>query len=132
LLSGLPADGNYQADLLPGFVLLGAGGGLAAAGVMITAMSGAGADDAGLVSGLTNTAHELSIALTLPVLSTIAASQIGLGALVADADAGALTDGIASAFRAAAVIALAGAVVAAALLRRTDVAAGASHPHALH
>ena len=36
LLSRLSADGSYQADLLPGFLLLGAGGGLAAAGVMIT------------------------------------------------------------------------------------------------
>jgi predicted MFS family arabinose efflux permease len=132
MLSGLPAGGNYQADLLPGFVLLGAGGGLAAAGVMITAMSGAGPDDAGLVSGLTNTAHELSIALTLPVLTTIAASQIGLGALAAHGDAGALTGGIASAFRAAALIALAGVVVAVSLLRRTDLTAGASHAHALH
>ncbi|HEX6235517.1 MAG TPA: MFS transporter, partial [Jiangellaceae bacterium] len=41
LLSRLPADGSYLADLLPGFLLLGVGGGLAAAGVMITAMSGA-------------------------------------------------------------------------------------------
>jgi EmrB/QacA subfamily drug resistance transporter len=132
LLSGLPAAGSYLADLLPGFLLLGAGGGLAAAGVMITAMSGAGQDDAGLVSGLTNTAHELSIALTLPVLATIAASQVGAGVLLADAATGALADGIAGAFRAAAVIAMAGVLVATFLLRRTDVAAGTGHPHALH
>lgn len=132
LLSGVRADGTYLTDVLPGFLLLGAGGGLAAAGVMITAMSGAGPDDAGLVSGLTNSAHELSIALTLPILSTIAASQIGLGALVAGSNAGALTDGIGTAFRAAALIALAGVVIAASLLRRTDVTAGASHPHAFH
>ncbi|HEX6335979.1 MAG TPA: MFS transporter [Jiangellaceae bacterium] len=132
LLSRLPVDGDYLADLLPGFLLLGSGGGLAAAGVMITAMSGAGSDDAGLVSGLTNTAHELSIALTLPVLSTIAASQIGLDDMAAAAEAGLLTDGITSAFLAAAGIAAAGVVVAVALLRRTDVAAGVNHPHGFH
>ncbi|HEX6234137.1 MAG TPA: hypothetical protein VFZ63_13505, partial [Jiangellaceae bacterium] len=135
LLSRLPADGSYLADLLPGFLLLGVGGGLAAAGVMITAMSGAGHDDAGLVSGLTNTSHELSIALTLPVLSTIAVSQSGLGGLgplAAGTKASALTDGITSAFQAAAVIAVAGVVVAATLLRRSDVIAGASPMHMHH
>jgi EmrB/QacA subfamily drug resistance transporter len=132
LLSRLSTDGSYQADLLPGFLLLGAGGGLAAAGVMITAMSGAGARDAGLISGLTSTAHELSIALTLPVLSTVAASQIGLTAMAATADVGALTDGIAAAYRIAALIALAGAFIALVALRRTDVTPGAQHFHAPH
>lgn len=130
LLSRLPVDGDYLADLLPGFLLLGMGGGLAAAGVMITAMSGARSEDAGLVSGLTNTAHELSIALTLPVLSTVAAGQSALGETAAEA--GPLTEGITSAFLAAAGIAAAGVVVAGALLRRTDVTTGVNHPHGLH
>ncbi|HSJ61217.1 MAG TPA: MFS transporter [Jiangellaceae bacterium] len=132
LLSRLPVDGDYLTDLLPGFLLLGVGGGLAAAGVMITAMSGARSEDAGLVSGLTNTAHELSIALTLPVLSTIAAGQSGLGRQAAAAETGLLTEGITSAFLAAAGIAAAGVVVTVALLRRTDVATGVSNPHGLH
>jgi predicted MFS family arabinose efflux permease len=132
LLSRLPVDGGYLADLLPGFLLLGTGGGLAASGVMVTAMSGARPDDAGLVSGLTNTAHELSIALTLPVLSTIAAGQSGLKETAAAAEAGLLTDGITSAFLAAAGIAAAGVVVAVALLRRSDVTTGVHHPHGLH
>lgn len=104
LLSGLPADGSYLADLLPGFLLLGVGGGLAAAG----------------------------IALTLPVLSTIAASQSGLGAVAEGSSAAALTQGITSAFQAAAVIALAGVAVAATLLRHTDAIAGAIHMHMPH
>jgi predicted MFS family arabinose efflux permease len=132
LLSRLPVDGGYLTDLLPGFLLLGVGGGLAAAGVMITAMSGARSEDAGLVSGLTNTAHELSIALTLPVLSTIAAGQSGLGRQAAAAEAGLLTEGITSAFLAAAGIAAAGVVVAVSLLRRSDVTTGVHHPHGLH
>jgi predicted MFS family arabinose efflux permease len=75
LLSGLSADGSYATDVLPGLLVLSVGGGLAAAGVMITAMSGAGQQDAGLLSGLTTTVHELSVALVLPVLSTIAAGS---------------------------------------------------------
>ena len=132
LLSRLPADGGYLADLLPGFLLLGTGGGLAAAGVMITAMSGAGSEDAGLVSGLTNTAHELSIALTLPVLSTIAAGQSGLGKTATVAGASLLTEGITSAFLAASGIAAAGVAVALSLLRRADVTTETTHLHGLH
>jgi EmrB/QacA subfamily drug resistance transporter len=126
LLSGMAAGGTYVGDVLPGFLVLGVGGGLAASGVMITAMSGAGHEDAGLISGLTTTAHELGIALVLSVLSTIAASQIGGAALesAATADPESLTAGFADAFRVAAAIALAGAVLAVMALKRDDVAPG--------
>jgi EmrB/QacA subfamily drug resistance transporter len=134
LLSGLSPGGSYATDVLPGFLVLGVGGGLAAAGVTVTAMAGAGPEDAGLVSGLTTTAHELSVALMLPVLSTIVAGRIGAGALEAAtvADAGLLTTGFAGAYRAAAVIALAGALLAVVALRRTDVAIGAQPSFPMH
>ncbi|HEY8473360.1 MAG TPA: MFS transporter [Natronosporangium sp.] len=125
LLSRLTPDGGYLTGVLPGFLLLGVGGGLAAAGVMVTALAGAGQRDAGVVSGLANTTHELSIALVLPVLATIAAGRLGAAALAgaAPADPGLLTAGIGDAFLAAAAIALGGALLAVAALRRTDVAA---------
>ncbi|MGH2978208.1 MAG: MFS transporter [Solirubrobacterales bacterium] len=134
LLSGLSADGGYATDVLPGLLVLGLGAGLSVSGVMITAMSGAGEENAGLVSGLTTTAHELGIALVLAVLSTIATSQIGGGALqtAAAADPALLTAGFADAFRAAAVIALAAALVAVVALRRDDVAPGAVPAFAGH
>jgi EmrB/QacA subfamily drug resistance transporter len=134
LLSGLSPGGSYATDVLPGFLVLGVGGGLAAAGVTVTAMAGAGPEDAGMVSGLTTTAHELSVALMLPVLSTIAASRIGAGALetATVADAGLLTAGFGDAYRAAAVIALAGALLAVVALRRTDVATGAQPSFPAH
>lgn len=129
LLGRVGADGSYLTDVLPGFLLLGTGGGLAAAGVVVTAMSGAGERDAGLVSGLTSTAHELSIALILPVLATLAAAGAGASLLGAGHDAVALADGVGTAFTAAAGVALAGSVVALTLLRRGDVVAGAvGHP----
>ena len=133
LLSGLSAPGGYLTDILPGFLALGAGGGLAAAGVMVTAMSGVGQEDAGAVSGLTSAAHELSIALVLPVLSTIAAAGLGADARSGypSMDAVALTPGIADAFRAAATMAFAGALLAVVALRRSDVA-GTSAPHMIH
>lgn len=131
LLGRVGAEGTYLTDVLPGFLLLGTGGGLAAAGVVITAMSGAGERDAGLVSGLTSTAHELSIALILPVLATLAAAGAGAPLLGAAHDAAALADGVGTAFTAAAGVALAGSGVALTLLRRGDAAAGA-HGHPVH
>jgi hypothetical protein len=52
--------------------------------------------------------------------------------MTATADTGALTDGIAAAYRIAALIALAGALTALVALRRTDVTPGAQHFHAPH
>lgn len=109
LLSGLPADGSYVADVLPGLLLLDAGIGLAAAGIFITGMSGVGHGEAGVVSGVLTTSHEIGIALVLPVLSTIAVD-------------GSLGD----AFRAATAIAAAAAVLALVAVRRSDVAPGSS------
>jgi Na+/melibiose symporter-like transporter len=134
LLSGLSPDGSYQVDVLPGFLLLAAGAGLAVVGVTITAMAGAGHDEAELRSGLTSTAHELGIALVLALLSTIAASRIGGGVLetARGADTGQLTAGFADAFRVAAGIALAASLIALVALRRADVPAGTRPAFAAH
>jgi EmrB/QacA subfamily drug resistance transporter len=109
LLSGLPADGSYVADVLPGLLTLDVGIGLAASAIFITGMSGVGHHEAGLVSGLLTTAHEVGIALVLPVLSTIA-----------------LSGSLADAFRAAAAIAGGAALLALVAVRRSDVAPGSS------
>jgi EmrB/QacA subfamily drug resistance transporter len=134
LLSGLSPRGSYEVDVLPGFLLLAAGAGLAVVGVTITAMAGVGPEEAGLRSGLTSTAHELGIALVLAVLSTVAASAIGGGPLEAarSADPAQLTAGFADAFRVAAGVALAATLVALAALRRADVPAGTSPVFAAH
>jgi EmrB/QacA subfamily drug resistance transporter len=127
ILSGVSAGGSYVADVLPGMLVLDVGIGLSLSGIFITALSGVGDDEAGLVSGLTTTSHEIGIALVLPVLSTIAASAIG-GATpeaAAGLDPALITEGFGDAFRAAAVIALGAAGLAAVALRRSDVAPGA-------
>jgi EmrB/QacA subfamily drug resistance transporter len=133
LLSGVSADGSYVADVLPGLLVLDVGIGLAASGIFITALSGAEEDEAGLVSGLTTTAHEIGIALVLPVLSTIAVSRIGGGTLAAAGiDPELATAGFGDAFRGAAVIALVAALLAALGLRRSDVAPGGQPAFAHH
>jgi EmrB/QacA subfamily drug resistance transporter len=107
LLSGLPPAGSYAADVLPGLMLLDVGIGLAASGIFITGLSGVEHHEAGLVSGLLTTSHEIGIALVLPVLSTIA-----------------VTGTLGDAFRAATAIAAAAALLALVAVRRSDVAPG--------
>jgi EmrB/QacA subfamily drug resistance transporter len=124
LLSGVSADGTYISDVLPGLLVLDLGIGLSASGIFITAMSGVGHDEAGMVSGLVTTSHELGIALVLPVLSTIAASQIGADMTTAGVDPSLVTMGFGDAFRAAAAIAFGAALLALVALRRSDVTAG--------
>jgi EmrB/QacA subfamily drug resistance transporter len=121
LLSRVSAEGSYASDILPGFLALAFGVGLAAVGITVTAMSGADPELAGLVSGLVSTAHEIGIALVLAVLSTIAVVQIGGSA---GTDTSQLAAGVADAYRAAAAVALIGALVAVAALRRRDVVIG--------
>ncbi|MCW3064991.1 MAG: major facilitator superfamily 1, partial [Solirubrobacterales bacterium] len=67
-----PDHAGYLANLLPGFLVLGAGIGLVFPAVQITAMSEVDHERAGLASGLMMTAHELGAALGIAVLSAIA------------------------------------------------------------
>ena len=77
LLSRVPVDGSYVADLLPAMLLLGIGGGLAFPALMTLAMSGATPEDSGLASGLVNTTQQVGGALGLAILATVAANRTG-------------------------------------------------------
>jgi EmrB/QacA subfamily drug resistance transporter len=74
LLALAPDRASYASDLLPGFLVLGLGLGLAFPTASVTAMSDVRAERAGLASGLMSTAHELGAALGVAVLSAVAAS----------------------------------------------------------
>jgi hypothetical protein len=78
-----------------------------------TAMSAARPEDGGLASGIVNTSYQVGSALGLAAMTAIAAAS-GAGKL---GDLPALTDGFSAAFIGAALIALAGAGLAAVTLR---------------
>ena len=124
LLSGVSAGGGYATDVLPGLLILDAGIGMAASAIFITAMAGVGEREAGMVSGLVTTAHEVGIALVLPALSAVATAALGGEALAAAAriDPAALPAGMGDALRVAAAVAAGAALLAAFALRRGDVA----------
>ncbi|GLY89784.1 MFS transporter [Actinoallomurus iriomotensis] len=120
LLTRLPVHAGYAVDLLP-TMLLASGFGLATSALTTLGMSGAGAADAGLVSGLFNTSQQVGGALGVAVLSTFAASRTrGLTAAGHDR-ATALTGGYHLAFGIGAGLLVAALVLAAAVLRQPRV-----------
>jgi EmrB/QacA subfamily drug resistance transporter len=112
LLSRVPVDGHYIADLLPAMILLGIGGGLTFPALMTLAMSAAKPEDSGLASGLVNTTQQVGGALGLAILATVAENRTGSGTSPA-----ALVDGYGAAFTVAAGLVLAALVVAIVVLR---------------
>jgi len=114
-------DGTFLNDLLGPSLLAAVGLGLAFVSVTIAAMTGIRPDQAGLASGMVNTAQQVGGALGLAVLAAVAnattTSQISDG--VADR-AVALTEGFQDAFLIGAGFALAGAIMAILLISSRD------------
>jgi predicted MFS family arabinose efflux permease len=108
LLTGLPATGNAALAVLPGFVLLSAGVGMAVVTATTVALHRADPSEAGLISGLVNTGHELGSALGVALASVLAAGSLGMTATG--------VGGFRTAFEAAAVIAAVAGVTALAAL----------------
>ena len=120
--SRVPAPGgSYAADVLGPSVLAGVGFGFAFVSVTIAAVTGTRPHEAGLASGLTNTAQQLGGALGLAILATIANSrtQSLFDSGVNDPSV-ALTEGFERAFLVGAGFALTGAILAFLLISSKD------------
>ncbi len=98
LFTRTSVNGDYVSELLPAMVVFGIGAGLAFPSLMTVAMSGVKMEEAGLASGLVNTAAQVGGALGLALLATLSNSRTE--DLLADgtAEAQALTDGYHFAF----------------------------------
>ena len=101
LLSLAPHHASYATELLPGFLLLGCGVGLAFPAASVTTMHEVEHQDAGVASGLMTTGHEIGAALGVATFSAIATS--GTGSFAAGYD---------NSFLVAAIVAAALAVIA--------------------
>jgi len=75
LFTQAPVGGGYVLHVLPSMLLLGTGAGLCFPALMTLAMSGATASEAGLASGLVNTAAQVGGALGLAVLATLSTTR---------------------------------------------------------
>jgi EmrB/QacA subfamily drug resistance transporter len=116
-LARLPTHAGYLVDLLP-VMLLTAGFGLALPALTALGMSGARADDAGLLSGVFNTTQQIGMALGVAMLSTVAATRTDRLATGGASEAAALTGGYRLAFAVGAGLMLAAFTVALVVLRR--------------
>jgi EmrB/QacA subfamily drug resistance transporter len=109
LLAGLDSHGSYAGDVLPGMLVAGLGLGIALVSVALSVLTGAPDDEAGMLSGLNTTGHEIGGSLGVAVLVSIATGAIATGGT--PASAAGLASGLADAFLVAGIIAaVAGAV----------------------
>src|SRR5204862_6758621 len=99
----LPVDGNFVTDVLPSMILLGFGAGMAFNPVLLAAMNDVDQTEAGLASGVVNTAFMMGGALGLAVLASVAASPTSSLRDSGDGLLSALTGGYHTAFLVGAV-----------------------------
>jgi EmrB/QacA subfamily drug resistance transporter len=117
LFARAPVDGSFVVDVLPSMILLGLGAGIAFNPVLIAAMSEVDPTEAGLASGVVNTAFMMGGALGLAVLASLAASRTESLRAAGDAPLEALTGGYHAAFILGAIFAASAAVIGATFLR---------------
>jgi EmrB/QacA subfamily drug resistance transporter len=107
VLTQVSVHGSYFPDIFFGLLLCGLGIGLAFVTATVAALAGVAGHEAGLASGLSNTALQIGTALGVAIVSTVAVSRSN-GYLAANRGANplaVLTEGYQSAFVACAVLA---------------------------
>jgi EmrB/QacA subfamily drug resistance transporter len=115
LFARAPVDGNWWVDVLPASLAAGLGAGIGFNPILLAAMSGVEPKDAGLASGVVNTAFMMGGAVGLAILASLAASRTdGRGG---GSDLAALNSGYHLAFAVGAAFIAAAVAVGAALLR---------------
>ena len=113
-----PVDGSFAVHVLPGMLLLGLGCGMALNPVMLAAMGEVAPSEAGLASGIVNTAFMMGGALGLAVLASLSAARTESLLAAGAASAAALTSGYQWAFAVGAAFAALAARARLAAARR--------------
>jgi len=125
VLTQVSVHGGYFPDIFFGLLVCGLGIGLAFVTATVAALAGVAPHEAGLASGLSNTALQVGSALGVAIVSTVAVAR-SAGYLAAHHGASplaVLTDGYQSAFVACAMLAGIGLVLALQLPGRPPKAA---------
>jgi EmrB/QacA subfamily drug resistance transporter len=116
LLARAPVDGNFAVDVLPSMLVMGIGGGITFNPLLLAAMGDVAPTEAGLASGVVNTAFMFGGALGLAVLASLAASRTDSLLTNGDGPLAALVSGYHAAFLVGAIFAAVG-MLGALLLR---------------
>jgi MFS family permease len=122
LFARAPVDGTLVVDVLPSMILLGIGAGMAFNPVLLAAMGDVPQEEAGLASGVVNTAFMMGGALGLSVLASLAASRTSSLTASGTSQLDALTGGYHAAFLVGALFAAAAAALGVLLLRPAPAA----------
>jgi MFS family permease len=125
LLTQVSVGGSYVGDIFFGLLVVGPGIGLAFVTATVAALAGVAQHEAGLASGLSNTATQIGGALGVAIVTTVAVSR-SEDYLAANEDANplvVLNEGFQSAFLACVVLAGIGLALALLLLGRPRKAA---------
>ncbi len=125
-LTRVPVHGHYVSDLLVGLLPMSIGMGLVFVPITLLGTSGVANDDAGLASGLFNSAQQVGGSLGLAILATVAVDHTSAllnhaTAVTAASRVAATVSGYHVAFLAAAIMMAAGATLLVLLLRRRHV-----------
>ncbi len=123
LFARAPVNGGFAIDVLPPMLLLGVGAGISLNPLLLAAMSDVDESEAGLASGVVNTAFMMGGALGLAVLASLAAYRTGVLLDSGEGATEALNGGYHAAFLAGAAFAAAAGIIGAALLRVASPAA---------
>jgi EmrB/QacA subfamily drug resistance transporter len=122
LFARAPVDGSLI-DVLPSMVLLGIGAGMAFNPLLLAAMGDVPQEEAGLASGVVNTAFMMGGALGLAVLASLAASRTETLTNDGSSELAALAGGYHAAFLVGAIFAASAAALGAFMLRPAGAAA---------
>jgi EmrB/QacA subfamily drug resistance transporter len=123
MLGHVPVQGSYFKHVLPGLVVMAFGAGFTFVSTTIAATSGVPGREAGLASGLINTAQQLGGALGLAILSGVAAASTSKFLVHTPEQVPALVHGFHAAYYTAACFAVGSALVATFVIKQKAVSA---------
>ena len=118
----IPVDASYWTDLLPGYLLVGFALPFTFIPVSIAALTGVQQHEAGLASGLINTAQQIGGAVGVAVTSSVLLTHYASAATVKPFDQVAFTRGCQLAFWVTVGISLVGLIATLVLIRRDELA----------
>ncbi|HUG64993.1 MAG TPA: DHA2 family efflux MFS transporter permease subunit [Gaiellaceae bacterium] len=121
LFARAPVDGTFAVDVLPSMILLGIGAGMAFNPLLLAAMSDVSQEEAGLASGVVNSAFMMGGALGLAVLASLAASRTDTLTAAGSGELEALAGGYHAAFLVGAIFAASAAAIGVTLLRPREL-----------
>jgi len=118
----IPVDGSYWSDLLPGYLIVGFAIPFAFIPVSIAALAGVEYHEAGLASGIFNTAQQIGGAIGVAVVSSVSISHLNKLVKEGQSFPQAFTSGTQWAFWVCVVISVAGLLATIIFIRREELA----------